>query len=110
MSTESTPAPGPSPAVQFYWRPGCPFCVALRRRLGKRGIAFEPINIWEDPDAAARVRSVADGNETVPTVFVGERAMVNPSADQVESVLRDVAPHLLGQVTTKQRWFWQRVR
>jgi mycoredoxin len=29
------------------------------------------INIWEDPQAAARVRSVANGNETVPTVFVG---------------------------------------
>lgn len=91
------------PVVRFYWRPGCPFCVALRRRLDKRGIPFEPINIWEDPDAAARVRSVADGNETVPTVFLGDRAMVNPSVDQVESVLREVAPHLVAE-TPRRRW------
>jgi mycoredoxin len=41
------------------------------------------INILEDCQAAARVRAVANGNETVPTVFVGPHAMVNPSVLQV---------------------------
>ena len=99
-----------TPAVLFYWRPGCPFCVALRNRLHKRRIPFEPINIWADPAAAARVRAVADGNETVPTVFVGDRAMVNPSVDQVESALREFAPHLLELATPKRRWFRSRGR
>ncbi len=95
-------------AVQFYWRPGCPFCVTLRNRLRKRGIPFEPVNIWEDPDAAARVRATADGNETVPTVFVGRRGMVNPSVDQVEAALREIAPHLLESRAPGRRWPWQR--
>jgi glutaredoxin-like protein len=99
-----------TPAVLFYWRPGCPFCVALRNRLHKSRIPFEPINIWEDPAAAARVRSVAGGNETVPTVFVGDRAMVNPSVHQVESALREFAPHLLDLDTPKRRWFRSRRR
>lgn len=73
--------------VQFYWRPGCPFCARLSRGLRKSGIEFESVNIWEDPDAAARVRSVANGNETVPTVFIGDQALVNPSAAQVASLL-----------------------
>ena len=97
------------PVVQFYWRPGCPFCVALRSRLRKRRIPVEPINIWDDPAAAARVRSAAGGNETVPTVFIGDRAMVNPTVDQVESVLRELAPNLLDQ-TRKSRWAWLRGR
>ena len=91
------------PVVRFYWRPGCPFCVALRARLRRRGIRFEAINIWESPDAAALVRSVADGNETVPTVFVGDQAMVNPSAEQVASVVADVAPHLVTEAP-RRRW------
>lgn len=41
------------------------------------------VNIWDDPEAAAFVRSVARGNETVPTVAVGEIAMVNPSVKDV---------------------------
>ncbi len=83
--------------VQFYWRPGCPYCASLLRGLRRRGIAFDSVNIWEDPQAAARVRAVANGNETVPTVFVGEQALVNPSAAQVESLLT-------GRVTRRRWW------
>jgi mycoredoxin len=75
------------PQVTLYWRPGCVYCIALRRRLDRRGVARTEVNIWEHRDAAAVVRSHAEGNETVPTVVVGERAMVNPSARQVVAAL-----------------------
>ena len=52
-------------------------------------------NIWADPADAAVVRSVADGNETVPTVLIGSHAMVNPTAGQVKKAARRLAPHLL---------------
>lgn len=68
------------PLVEVYWRPGCPFCMLLLPQLRRSGLQLREINIWEDPEAAARVRTVADGNETVPTVFVGGEALVNPSA------------------------------
>jgi mycoredoxin len=76
------------PVVEVYWRPGCPYCRMLLRPLRRSGLRLREINIWEDSDAAARVRSVADGNETVPTVFIGDRAMVNPSVRQVLSAAR----------------------
>jgi len=69
--------------VVVYTRPGCPFCTLLRRGLRKRGLQFQEINIWQDSAAAAVVRSIANGNETVPTVVVGEWRAVNPSADEV---------------------------
>jgi len=71
------------PVVEVYWRPGCPFCRMLLRSLRRSGLVLREVNIWEDPEAAARVRSVADGNETVPTVFIGDQALVNPSMRQV---------------------------
>lgn len=46
------------------------------------------INIWRDPDAAAFVRSVADGNETVPTVVIDGHAYINPPPGQVVAALR----------------------
>ena len=82
----------PSSSVTVYWRPGCPFCAGLFRSLDRLGIDAERRNIWEDDEAAALVRSVANGNETVPTVMVGEHALVNPSGDEVVRVLADVAP------------------
>jgi hypothetical protein len=34
------------------------------------------------------VRAVADGNETVPTLRIGDAWLVNPSADDVERLAR----------------------
>ena len=62
-----------------YWRPGCQFCLRLRVMLiGVAGRASW-VNIWADPEGAAEVRGMADGNETVPTVVVDRESRVNPS-------------------------------
>ena len=37
---------------------------------------------------ALLVRAVANGNETVPTLRVGDAWLVNPSADEVEPLAR----------------------
>jgi mycoredoxin len=76
-----------APSVTFYWRPGCPFCVTLRTRLSAAGIAFTPVNIWDDPDAAAAVRAANRGNELVPTVRVGDTWLSNPGLAAVQAVL-----------------------
>lgn len=69
--------------VTVYTRPGCGFCFMLRRGLRKRNVEFTEVDIWKDPAAAATVRSVANGNETVPTVNVAGQWLVNPKADVV---------------------------
>ena len=71
----------------FYWRPSCGFCMSLRSQLERAGVALEERNIWESDEDAAFVRSVANGNETVPTVVVRGRALVNPSAREVVELL-----------------------
>jgi glutaredoxin-like protein len=72
--------------IVVYTRPGCPYCFALRAGLRRSGLAYREVDIWKDPDGAAFVRSVANGNETVPTVVVGDVHMVNPSVRRVRSV------------------------
>jgi len=67
----------------------------LRRGLEKRGIATIEHDIWSDADAAEVVRSFARGNETVPTVVIGDAGFVNPTADAIEQHLKTHAPHLL---------------
>jgi mycoredoxin len=71
----------------IYWRPGCTFCVRLRLVLGTAGHRAVWVNVRRDPAASARVRSVNDGNETVPTVFVGEAHRTNPAPAWVREQL-----------------------
>ena len=71
-----------------YWRPGCPFCMRLRATVGRNAGRLHWVDIWADPQGAASVRAVADGNETVPTVIAGEEAMVNPRPERVRELVR----------------------
>jgi mycoredoxin len=71
-----------------YWRPGCQYCLRLRLALiGTAGRASW-VNIWADSEAAAAVRAVANGNETVPTVVVDGVSRVNPEPRWVREGLR----------------------
>lgn len=76
-------ADAPAPEIVVYRRPGCGYCMSLAIGLKRRGVHYRSIDIWKDPDAAAFVREHAGGHETVPTVVIGERVLVNPSARQV---------------------------
>lgn len=75
--------------VEVLWRPGCPYCSALRRDLNRRGVPARWRNIWEDGRAQELVRAANNGNETVPTVVVGDRTLTNPRWSQLQPLLPD---------------------
>ena len=87
--------------IAVYTRPGCPYCFALRAGLRRAGLTFREVNIWENREAAEFVRSVANGNETVPTVTIGGVSMVNPSARRV----RALAVESSGPPDSKRPWY-----
>ncbi|MGW0734765.1 mycoredoxin [Streptomyces sp. NPDC002851] len=98
-------------AVHVYWRPGCPYCMALRHGLKRTGLPVTWHNIWESDQDTAYVRSVNQGNETVPTVNIAGKPLTNPSARQVLAEVRTRAPHLLpaDSGAPKRPWqFWRR--
>lgn len=86
--------PSASP-ITVFWRPGCPYCARLRSRLKRAGIDVDEVNIWDDPGGAAFVRSAAGGNETVPTVRIGNRSLVNPAPSNLIEVVRKFDPSLV---------------
>lgn len=67
----------------------------LERSLNKLNLPLNKMNIWDSKKHASTVRSIADGNETVPTVVIGDAKMVNPNAGQVLQALQAQAPELI---------------
>ncbi|MPZ72731.1 MAG: NrdH-redoxin [Nitriliruptorales bacterium] len=74
--------------VTIYWRPMCGYCETLKGQLAQRGVSYETVDIWQDRSKAQIVRDVTGGDEIVPTVQVGDRFFVNPSADEVMAAAR----------------------
>ncbi len=72
--------------VVVYARPGCSWCLRLRMALLT---SPQPVwvDIWDDPRAAAFVRGVNHGDETVPTVVIDGQAHTNPSPGMVRTAL-----------------------
>lgn len=61
------------PAVEIYTTRFCPYCNAAKALLRRKGIAFQEIDIaanWECRDEMMRR---ANGQATVPQIFVGGR-------------------------------------
>jgi mycoredoxin len=83
---------GTDSGITVYWRPGCGFCAGLFRQLDQLQVAYSKVDIWQQPEGAEFVRSVARGNETVPTVAIGSVALVNPSAHEVLAAAASHAP------------------
>ena len=71
----------------IYWRANCTYCLRLRFALGPTGNRAVWVEVAGDPEASARVRAANGGDETVPTVFVGDVGRTNPDPRWVRQQL-----------------------
>jgi mycoredoxin len=74
--------------MRMYSTSWCGYCHRLKAQLQRLGLEFEEVDIEHDPQAAAFVASVNDGNETVPTLLFDDGStLTNPSLRQVQEHL-----------------------
>ena len=59
--------------IDIYTTPTCPYCVAAKRLLTRKGAAFEEINVAGDPDGRRAMSARAGGRTTVPQIFIDDR-------------------------------------
>jgi mycoredoxin len=71
-----------------YTTQWCGYCFRLKADLQRAGIAFDVVDIEQDPAAERLVREVNQGNATVPTVvFADGSSSTNPSIAEVRARL-----------------------
>ena len=57
--------------VEIYTTPSCPYCLAAKRLLREKGVAFHEIDVSRDPNLRVAMRERARGGWTVPQIFIG---------------------------------------
>jgi len=68
-----------SPVIILYGRPGCPSVTPIRRLLDEADVAYDYLDIRQDAEAAARLRQLTGGYESVPTlVFPDGSVLIEP--------------------------------
>jgi glutaredoxin 3 len=57
--------------VEIYTTPYCPYCIAAKRLLDKKGVSFTEIDVSRDPAMRQTMTARSGGGRTVPQIFIG---------------------------------------
>ena len=57
--------------VEIYTTPTCPYCVAAKQLLRKKGVKYDEIDVSRHPDLRMAMTRRAMGSRTVPQIFIG---------------------------------------
>jgi mycoredoxin len=88
----SSTTPSSAHSFTMFSTPWCGYCFRLKGQLDREGIAFEMVDIEQDPAAAKRVEEANNGNQTVPTLLFSDGStLTNPSVMQVKERLASLA-------------------
>ena len=75
-------------SITMYSTQWCGYCHRLRTALHSAGIAYDEVDIEQDPSAADFVGSVNGGNHVVPTLkFSDGSTLTNPSVNEIKAKL-----------------------
>ena len=56
--------------VEIYTTPTCPYCMAAKALLRKKGVAFEETDVSRDPELRQAMSQRAGGRRSVPQIFI----------------------------------------
>jgi glutaredoxin 3 len=56
--------------VEVYSTSYCPYCLRAKALLRSKGVAFEEIDVTNDPALRAKMVQRAGGRATVPEIFI----------------------------------------
>lgn len=59
--------------VEIYTTPTCPYCIAAKSLLTRKGVAFDEISVAGDPEGRRAMSARAGGRTTVPQIFINGR-------------------------------------
>lgn len=77
--------------LTVYGHPACPNVGPIRAMLAQSKVSYVYINIRQDAAAAARVRAINHGNESVPTlVFPDGSTLTEPSVGTLKAKLESL--------------------
>ncbi len=78
-------------AIIVYGHPTCPNLGPVKGLLTQSKVKFEYIDIHQDSVAAARVRAINNGNESVPTLaFPDGSTLTEPTVRELQSKLESL--------------------
>jgi glutaredoxin 3 len=62
----------PMASIEVYTTPYCPYCIAAKELLRRKGATFSEIDLAKAPNRRGEMVERAGGRTTVPQIFIGD--------------------------------------
>ncbi len=72
--------------VTVYTTPTCPWCNRLKDFLQEEGIAYNEVNVAEDPEGAKRMVKLTS-QRSVPVTIIGEQIVIGYNPEGIKELL-----------------------
>lgn len=56
--------------IEIYTTTTCPYCVKAKKLLEKKGLPFDEIDVYNNPELREKMVERAQGRRTVPQIFI----------------------------------------
>lgn len=61
--------------VEIYTTRTCPYCIAAKRLLDQKGVAYEETDVGADPELRVAMMQRANGRRSVPQIFIAGQSI-----------------------------------
>jgi len=75
------------PNVKVYSTPTCPYCIRAKDYLKNKNIAFQNIDVSEDPEAAEEMVRIS-GQMGVPVIVIDDQVVIGFDKARINSLLK----------------------
>jgi mycoredoxin len=76
--------------VVAYTTSWCPDCTRSKRVLQRAGVSYQEIDIEEVKGAEEEMRARNGGSGKVPTIFIGDKVLIEPSDVDLRQALHEL--------------------
>lgn len=73
--------------VEIYTTPTCPYCIAAKALLRKKGIAYDETDVSRDAQLRLAMTQRAGGRRSVPQIFINGQHV--GGSDDIHALDRD---------------------
>lgn len=75
------------PKIKIYSSPDCPYCYVAKDYLTQKGLNFEEIDLFEQPEKRQEMEEISK-QKSIPVILINEEIVVGWNKDKIDQLLK----------------------
>ncbi|NMB92047.1 MAG: glutaredoxin family protein [Parcubacteria group bacterium] len=73
--------------IKIYSSPDCPYCYTVKDYLNQKGINFEEIDLYEEPEKRKEMEEISH-QKNIPVLVINNEVVVGWNKEKIDELLK----------------------